>query len=85
MNGVCGGLTDEALALFKDTKLFGGLPPVVDTPYRRFEGVDEIREFAEGFLDRSCIYYIKIGRSTFVYAVIADSQYLSAVERRHIE
>lgn len=51
MNAVCGRLTDDALMLFRETKLFGGFPPVVDTPYRRFEGLDEIRDFAEGFLD----------------------------------
>ncbi len=51
MRAVCGGLTDDAVAVFREIKLFGGQPPVVDTPYRRFEGLDEIREFAEGFLE----------------------------------
>jgi hypothetical protein len=50
MSAVCGGLTDEATAIFRETKLFGGKASAVDTPYGRFEGLAAIRAFAEGFL-----------------------------------
>lgn len=52
MNAVCAGLTDEALSFFREKKLFGGELSAVDTPYGRFEGLDDIRAFAEGWLDR---------------------------------
>ena len=44
--------TGDALALFPDARQFSGAPPVVDAPYGRFEGKDQIRDFAEGFAAR---------------------------------
>ena len=44
--------TDEALALFRDRRQFTDDPPAVDTPYGRFEGKEQIRAFAEGFVAR---------------------------------
>ena len=43
---------DAALALFRDRRQFSDDPPAVDTPYGRFEGKEQIREFAEGFVSR---------------------------------
>lgn len=43
---------DAACALFRDQKLFGQVPCVIDTPYGRFEGLKGVRDFAEGFLAR---------------------------------
>jgi hypothetical protein len=51
INALCSGLVDEAVGCFREKKLFGNVPPVVDVPYGRFEGLSEIREFAEGWLD----------------------------------
>lgn len=50
MNAVCCGDIDAATALFHEQKLFGGARCAVDAPYQRFEGLDGIRSFAEGFL-----------------------------------
>ena len=50
ISAVCGGMTDEAVSLFREQKLFGGVPPVVDAPHGRFEGLDGIRAFADGWL-----------------------------------
>lgn len=47
---LCSGLTDEAVGYFREKKLFGNIPPVVNAPYGRFEGLEEIRKFAEGWL-----------------------------------
>lgn len=49
IHAVCAGKTDEVLSLFAPLKLFGNVPPVVDTPYARYEGLEEIRKFTEGF------------------------------------
>ncbi|MGI6189160.1 MAG: hypothetical protein GX041_03320 [Clostridiales bacterium] len=51
VNALCSGLVDEAVGYFREKKLFGNHPPVVDAPYGRFEGLSEIRKFAEGWLD----------------------------------
>ncbi|NLG89513.1 MAG: hypothetical protein GX494_09950 [Clostridiaceae bacterium] len=51
INALCSGLVDEAVGYFREKKLFGDVPPVVDVPYGRFEGLSEIRKFAEGWLD----------------------------------
>lgn len=51
LKAVCAGDTAAALGFFKNEKLFGGLS-AVDAPYGRFEGIDGIRAFAEGFLAR---------------------------------
>ncbi len=50
MNAVCSGRIDEAAGYFCEKKLFGNAPCVVDTPYGRFEGIADIRGFAEGWL-----------------------------------
>ena len=50
ISAVCSGLPDEAVSLFRDQKLFGKVPPVVDAPYGRFEGLAEIHKFAENWL-----------------------------------
>lgn len=49
MAAVCAGKTDEALEFFREKKLFGGEAPAVDAPYGRFEGLEGIKTFAEGF------------------------------------
>ena len=41
-----------AAALFPDRRQFSEVPPAVDTPYGRFEGKEQIRVFAEGFVSR---------------------------------
>lgn len=46
------GKADEVVALFREKKLFWDEPPVIDAPYGRFEGLEEIREFAQGFVAR---------------------------------
>ena len=51
MRYICDRQADKACGLFEETKLFGGLP-VIDAPYGRFEGLNEIRKFADGFLAR---------------------------------
>ena len=43
---------DAALALFRDSRQFSDVPPAVDAPYGRFEGKEQIRAFAEGFISR---------------------------------
>jgi len=50
VNALCNGSIDEAVGYFCEKKLFGNVPPVVDVPYGRFEGLSEIRKFAEGWL-----------------------------------
>ena len=44
--------TEKAIALFRDRRQFSDAPPAVDTPYGRFEGKEQIRSFAEGFINR---------------------------------
>ena len=43
---------EGALSLFRDRRQFTDAPPAVDTPYGRFEGKEQIRAFAEGFVSR---------------------------------
>ena len=52
MQAVCAGDADGAVALFRENKLFGGVKSAVDAPYGRFEGLEGIRQFAEGFVAR---------------------------------
>ena len=42
----------RAMELFRDKRQFSENPPAVDAPYGRFEGREEIRKFAEGFISR---------------------------------
>ncbi|MBR6164463.1 MAG: nuclear transport factor 2 family protein [Clostridia bacterium] len=44
--------TDGAMALFRDRRQFSDALPAADTPYGRFEGKEQIRAFAEGFINR---------------------------------
>ena len=46
------GEASEVADLFPDHKQFSTASPVVDAPYGQFEGKQEIREFAEGFIER---------------------------------
>lgn len=53
MEAVCSGRADDAVALMRDSKQFGGLS-AVDAPYGRFEGISGISgisEFARGWLN----------------------------------
>lgn len=52
VNALCSGKSDDVVALFREKKLFWDEPPVIDTPYERFEGLDGIRRFADGFVAR---------------------------------
>lgn len=49
MTAVCLGEVDKALSFFCEKKLLREDPPAVDTPYGRFEGLDGIRDFVEGW------------------------------------
>jgi len=50
INAVCNQDIETALGLFREKKLFGNVPSAVDAPYGRFEGLEGIRRFAEGWL-----------------------------------
>lgn len=52
MQAVCAGDVAQALSYFREDKLFGGEKSAVDAPYGRFEGLDGVRAFAEGWLAR---------------------------------
>ena len=52
MKYISEGNTDGAASLFRDRRQFSDEPPAVDTPYGRFEGKEQIRGFAEGFVPR---------------------------------
>ena len=52
VNALCAGRADEVVGLFREKKMFWNEPPAVDAPYERFEGLDGIRRFAEGFTAR---------------------------------
>jgi hypothetical protein len=64
INAVCNGMPEQAVSLFREQKLFGGIPPVVDAPHGRFEGLDAIHHFAETWLQ---VFHAK---SSFVTPVI---------------
>lgn len=49
MKAVCEGNEEKALFFFSPCKLFGDVPPVVDTPYARYEGLEGIRCFVRDF------------------------------------
>ena len=51
MAALCAGKTEDACRLFGKQKQFGGLS-AVDAPYGRFEGLEGIRAFAAGWLER---------------------------------
>lgn len=50
IRAACEGDEDAAVALFFEKKLFGNTPCVIDTPYRRFEGLEGVREFVRTWL-----------------------------------
>ena len=50
VNALCAGDADNVTGLFREKKLFWDELPAVDSPYGRFEGLDGIKDFAEGFL-----------------------------------
>ena len=50
IRSVCAGRIDDVVGMFRERKMFWDEPPVIDTPYGRFEGLDGIRSFVEGFL-----------------------------------
>lgn len=52
VNALCAGKTDDVVSLFGEKKLFWDELPAVDTPYDRFEGLDGIRAFADGFFTK---------------------------------
>lgn len=52
VEALCSGKSDDVVSLFRAKKLFWDEAPAVDTPYGRFEGLDGIRDFAEGFIPR---------------------------------
>ena len=49
---VCKGDTPKAISYFPERKQFTEKPVVVDTPYQRFEGREELEAFSNGFLSR---------------------------------
>ena len=52
IRAACAGDADGARALFRDRKLFGGVPCVIDTPYKRYEGLAGVAAFVREWLPR---------------------------------
>ena len=52
MNCIAENRIDQAMALFREKRQFSDALPAVDAPYGRFEGLEQIRAFAEGFVSR---------------------------------
>ena len=52
MQAISDGKYAEAAEIFREEKQFTGVPPVVDAPYGRFVGREEIRDFSAGFVRR---------------------------------
>lgn len=52
MEAIAGNDTDSVMKLFREKRQFSDDPPAVDTPYGRFDGKEQIRAFAEGFITR---------------------------------
>jgi hypothetical protein len=50
IKAICDKQPEKALSFFREKKLFGNVPPVVDAPYGRYEGLDQINEFAKNWL-----------------------------------
>jgi len=51
MSYICNREIEKAVALFEDEKLFNHEKSVIDAPMGRYEGLDDIRFFASGWLD----------------------------------
>lgn len=49
MTAVCNNNADDAVAFFREKKLFGNFLPTIDTPYGRYEGLDAIKQFVNGW------------------------------------
>ena len=52
MQAIAAGEPEAAAGLFRERRQFSDALPAVDSPYGRFEGREEIRGFAEGFVSR---------------------------------
>jgi len=50
IKAACTGDIPGACSLFNGKKLFGGKPCVIDTPYRRYEGLEGVRDFVAEWL-----------------------------------
>ena len=71
VKALCSGNAQNVVDLFREKKLFWDELPAVDTPYGRFEGLDAIREFAQGFIPK-----FKADRAVFtpVFQTIAGGR-----------
>ena len=76
MEAVCAGNSEQAVSFFRDNKLFGAAQPVVDAPYERFEGLDGIKRFAEGFAGRC---HANLAYLTPVIQTVANGRAVSEV------
>ncbi|MBR1586478.1 MAG: nuclear transport factor 2 family protein [Clostridia bacterium] len=52
IRAACAGDEEGACALFREEKQFGHAPSVVDTPFRRYEGLQGVRRFIREWLPR---------------------------------
>lgn len=52
IRAACVGDEAGACALFQEKKLFGGVPCVIDTPYKRYTGLEGVRAFVREWLAR---------------------------------
>lgn len=52
IRAACAGTEEEACSLFREEKLFGHVPCVIDTPYRRYTGLRGVRAFVREWLPR---------------------------------
>lgn len=50
IKAACEGDVETAVSLFHEKKLFGNDPCAIDTPYKRFEGLEGVREFIKTWL-----------------------------------
>lgn len=78
IKAVCEGDEDGVLSLFAEKKLFGNDLPVIDAPYARYEGLQQIREFVKDWNKRfnatksfavPCIQTIANGRVSLEVSV----------------
>ena len=76
MEAVCAGKFDEAVAFFSEKKLFDDLPPIIDAPYGRFEGLEGIRAFSGGFTAR---FHADAAFLTPVFQTVANGRVASEV------
>ena len=50
IKAACEGDVETAVSLFHEKKLFGNDPCAIDTPYKRFEGLEGVKEFIKTWL-----------------------------------